>query len=75
MLEMRWKPDRFLSRIWNLNPRVRRLVFNGIRPESGGVPADFKIGVAAVPGKVFPKSGLSVILRENSPLTPPQELF
>jgi hypothetical protein len=44
MLEMRWKPDRFLSRIWNMNPRVSRLVFNGIHPESGGVVPNFKIG-------------------------------
>ncbi len=45
-LEIRWKADRFLSRIWNLSPRVSRLVFNGIHPESGGVVPDFKIRVA-----------------------------
>ena len=44
MLEIRWKSDRFLSRIGNLNSHCEPRS-NIIPLESGRVPADFKIRV------------------------------
>jgi hypothetical protein len=65
---MRWKPGRFLSRILNLNPRVSRLVFNVIHPESGGAVPDFQIRVAAIgcrPGYFQLRSSFRLALGHN----------